>query len=115
MIRNQELYDKVKLYADQIYKKPSAYKSGFIVKTYKQLGGTYTDDKKDKPLKRWFNEKWQDIGNEKYPVYRPTIRVNKKTPLIPSEIEPKQLKEQIKLKQKIKGNKNLPKFQKLKI
>ena len=30
MIKNQELYDKVKLYADQIYKKPSAYKSGFI-------------------------------------------------------------------------------------
>ena len=102
MIKNQELYDKVKLYADQIYKKPSAYKSGFIVKTYKQLGGTYTDDKKDKPLKRWFNEKWQDIGNKDYPVYRPTIRVNKKTPLLPSEIEPKQLKEQIKLKQKLK-------------
>jgi len=115
MIKNQELYDKVKMHADQIYKKPSAYKSGYIVKTYKQLGGTYTDDKKDKPLKRWFNEKWKDIGNEKYPVYRPTIRVNKKTPLLPSEIEPKQLKEQVKLKQKIKGNKNLPKFQKLKI
>ena len=115
MIKNQELYDKVKLYADQIYKKPSAYKSGFIVKTYKQLGGTYTDDKKDKPLKRWFNERWSDIGHKDYPVYRPTVRVNKKTPLIPSEIEPKQLKEQIKLKQKIKGNKNLPKFQKLKI
>ena len=115
MIKNQELYDKVKLYADQIYKKPSAYKSGFIVKTYKQHGGTYTDDKKDKPLKRWFNEKWKDIGNEKYPVNRPTVKINKKTPLLPSEIEPRQSKEQIKLKQKIKGNKNLPKFQKLKI
>jgi hypothetical protein len=115
MIKNQELYDKVKMHADQIYKKPSAYKSGYIVKTYKQLGGTYTNDKKDKPLKRWFNEKWKDIGNEKYPAYRPTIRVNKKTPLLPSEIEPKQLNKQIKLKQKIKGNKNLPKFQKLKI
>ena len=87
MIKNQELYDKVKLHADQIYKKPSAYKSGFIVKTYTQLGGTYTDDKKDKPLKRWFKEKWEDIGNEKYPVYRPTIKITKKTPLIPSEIE----------------------------
>ena len=110
MIKNQELYDKVKLYADQIYNKPSAYKSGFIVKTYKQLGGTYTDDKKDKPLKRWFNEKWQDIGNKDYPVYRPTIRINKETPLLPSEIDPKQLKEQIKLKQKIKGNKKLTKI-----
>ena len=39
MINNQELYGQVKLYADSVYKKPSAYKSGFIVKTYKSLGG----------------------------------------------------------------------------
>ena len=69
MIKNQALYDKVKLYADQIYKKPSAYKSGFIVKTYKRLGGTYSDDNKQKPLARWYNERWQDIGNKSYPVY----------------------------------------------
>jgi hypothetical protein len=91
------------MHADQIYRKPSAYKSGYIVKTYKQLGGTYTDDKKDKPLKRWFNERWQDIGNKAYPVYRPTVRINKKTPLLSSEIKPKQLKEQIKLKQVFEG------------
>jgi hypothetical protein len=54
---NQELYDKVKNYADKIYSKPCAYKnintlsiyvfgsgrpfyrSGFIVKTYKDYGG----------------------------------------------------------------------------
>ena len=112
MIKNQALYNEVKMHADQIYRKPSAYKSGYIVKTYKQLGGTYTDDKKDKPLKRWFNERWQDIGNKAYPVYRPTVRINKKTPLLPSEIEPKRLKEQIKLKQVIKGERNLPKFKK---
>jgi len=34
IILDQDLYNKVKLYADTIYKKPSAYKSGFIVKTY---------------------------------------------------------------------------------
>jgi hypothetical protein len=45
-----------------------------------------------------------------YPVYRPTVRVNKQTPLLVSEIDPKNLKQQIKLKQKIKGEKNLPKF-----
>jgi hypothetical protein len=110
MIKNQALYDKVKSYADQVYKKPSAYKSGFIVKTYKKLGGTYTDDKKEKPLARWFKEEWQDIGNKSYPVYRPTIKINKKTPLLKTEIDPTQLKKQIKLKQTIKGSRNLPKF-----
>ena len=50
---NQELYDKVKKYADKIYSKPCAYKntlsimfsgadalfieSGFIVKTYSEI------------------------------------------------------------------------------
>ena len=78
MINNQELYDKVKLYADSVYKKNSGYKSGFIQKTYKSLGGTYTDTKKEKPLQRWFKERWSDIGNKDYPVYRPTVRINKK-------------------------------------
>ena len=110
MIKNQVLYDKGKLYADQVYTKPSAYKSGFIVKTYKKLGGTYADDKKQKPLARWFKEEWQDIGNKSYPVYRPTIKINKKTPLLKTEIDPTQLKKQIKLKQTIKGSRNLPKF-----
>jgi hypothetical protein len=112
MIKNQALYDKVKSYADQVYTKPSAYKSGFIVKTYKQLGGTYTDDKKEKPLARWFKEQWSDIGNKSYPVYRPTIKINKKTPLLKTEIDPVQLKKQIKLKQIIRGENNLPKFKK---
>lgn len=107
---NKELYSKVKEYADTVYKKPSAYKSGFIVKKYKELGGTYIDDKKPKDLKRWFNEDWKDIGGLDYPVYRPTKKVNEKTPLTPNEIKPSNLKKQINLKQEIKGNKNLPKF-----
>lgn len=49
---NQELYDKVKSYADIIYSKPSAYKSGFIVKKYKELGGQYADDKQPKATER---------------------------------------------------------------
>lgn len=116
IVNNKNLYAKVKKMADKIYDKPSAYKSGFIVKKYKELGGTYTDDKKEKELKRWFQAKWKNIDPNKtktsYPVYRPTIRINKNTPLLVSEIDPKQLKEQIKLKQKIKGTKNLPKFKK---
>jgi hypothetical protein len=110
IIVNQHLYDQVKAYADTVFKKPSAYKSGFIVKTYKDLGGTYKDDDKPKKLKQWFHERWSDVGHEAYPVYRPTRRVNKNTPLTSPEIDPKNLKEQIKLKQVIKGDKNLPPF-----
>ena len=108
-----DLYNKAKTIADEVYKKPSAYKSGFIVKKYEEMGGTYKDDNKEKNLKRWYSEKWEDIGNKSYPVYRPTKRINSKTPLTVNEIDPKNLKEQIKLKQKIKGNKNLPPFKKL--
>jgi len=107
---NQELYNRVKKYADTIYKKPSAYKSGFIVKKYKELGGEYIDDNKPKNLQRWFKEEWKDVGGLEYPVYRPTKRVSKKTPLTPAEIDPTNLKKQIIIKQEIKGDKNLPKF-----
>lgn len=107
IIDNPKLYQKARQIADGKYSKPSAYKSGFIVKTYKQMGGTYTNDGKEKPLQRWYREKWADVGGLSYPVYRPTIRINKKTPLIPSQIS--NLKQQILLKQRIKGKK-LPKF-----
>ena len=111
IINNPELYEHVKQYADTIYSKPSAYKSGFIVKKYKELGGTYTDDNKPKNLKRWYLENWQSISNPNdYPVLRPTKRINKNTPLTKSEISPTNLKKQIKLKQIYKGKKNLPPF-----
>ena len=48
IVIDKELYDLVKQKADEVYKKPSAYKSGYIVKTYKQLGGRYQDDNKTK-------------------------------------------------------------------
>ena len=107
-----ELYEKVKKYADTIYKKHSAYKSGFIVKTYKENGGTYRGDGLPSTLKRWYLEKWQDIGNKDYPVYRPTKRITKDTPLTVNEIDKSNLKKQISLKQKIKGSQNLPPFKK---
>jgi hypothetical protein len=111
---DQELYDAVKKYAGTIYDKPSAYKSGYIVKKYKELGGRYVDDKNPKDLKRWFAEKWVDInpllGKTGYPTYRPTKVINNKTPLSVQEIPVERLNEQYKLKQKIKGKKNLPEF-----
>ena len=107
---DKELYNLAKQKADKIYKKSSAYKSGYIVKTYKDLGGRYINDHRPKNLKRWFKEKWVDVGHQAYPVYRPTIRVNKHTPLIVDEIDKSNLKKQIKEKQIIKGKKNLSPF-----
>jgi len=109
IIDNPKLYEKAKQIADAKYSKPSAYKSGFIVKTYKEMGGTYTDDNKPKNLQRWYKEQWKDIGNLDYPVYRPTKRINKKTPLTPNEIDSNNLIQQIILKQLIREY-NLPKF-----
>jgi len=109
-ILDPTLYDRVKREADKIYKKPSAYKSGWIVKTYKSRGGRYADDNKPKNLGRWFKEEWGDIGNAEYPVYRPFKRISKATPLTAYEIDPEQAEKQIALKQQIKGEKNLPPF-----
>ena len=36
-----DLYNEVKAEADKKYSKPSAYKSGWVVKTYKERGGKY--------------------------------------------------------------------------
>jgi hypothetical protein len=105
-----ELYEYAKRQADKIYKKSSAYKSGYIVKLYKRLGGEYEEDNREHSLARWFSEHWQNIGDGDYPVYRPTIRINENTPLTPDEIDAKNLKKQIKLKQSYRGYKNLPPF-----
>lgn len=110
IIVDKELYELAKIYADYIYDHPSAYKSMYIQKLYKHLGGTFKEDNKEHKLTRWKNEHWQDIGHKDYPVYRPSVRVNEETPLLVNEIDKTDLKNKIKIKQKIKGKKNLPPF-----
>jgi hypothetical protein len=110
-IDNPELYEKAKEIVYSQYPKHSAYRSGQLVKKYKEMGGTYSGEKPKGGLTSWFKEDWKSIGGD-YPTYRPTIRVNKDTPLTASEIDPKQAKKQIALKQEIKGDANLPPFQK---
>ena len=87
-----ELYKKVK---DRIYKEiptHSAYRSGLLVQEYKRLGGKYVGNKpKTKGLTRWFKEDWKNQRGEvgyakKGDVYRPTKRVNDKTPLTFQEL-----------------------------
>jgi hypothetical protein len=110
VIDNPSLYEKAKDIIYKKYSKPSAYRSGALVKLYKEMGGTYTDDKEPKNLKRWFKEKWSDVANLDYPVYRPTKRISSETPLLPHEIDFNNLVNQALLKQDLRGNNNLPPF-----
>jgi hypothetical protein len=116
---NKKLYERVKREIYPLYKKPSAYRSGAVVKRYKDLGGKFKDSEEGRPLARWFKEEWKDVGNwgkanygalPPYPVYRPTKRISKDTPLTPEEIDPENLQLQIKEKQKIRGEQNLKPF-----
>jgi hypothetical protein len=109
-----ELYERARRVVNKIYKKPSAFRSGALVKLYKHWGGRYADDRRERNLARWFQERWEDVNphktNKSYPVFRPTVRVNKRTPLTVSEVDPNDLKRKSKLKQKIRGENNLPPF-----
>ena len=96
--QDPKLYAKAKRMANKVYgDKTSAYKSMFIVKTYKGLGGTYSGSKPTtKGTKRWLNEEWIAVKpfvehGKKVPcgvsdrrrkhACRPSKRVNKKTPI----------------------------------
>lgn len=118
---DQKLYNKIKKKIFTNNPINSAYRSGLLIKTYKnsffkKYGDIepFKNDFDDRPLEQWFNEGWIDtnplIGVSGYPVYRPTIKINKKTPKTVQEIPLEKLYEQYLLKQKYKYNKNLPKF-----
>jgi hypothetical protein len=108
---NPELYERAKEIVFKQYPKNSAYRSGQLVKKYKEMGGDYLESKKtEKGLTRWFKEDWEDIGGQDYPVYRPTKRITKDTPLLAKEISKKNLAQQIALKQRYKGRFNLPPY-----
>lgn len=111
-----ELYTYVKKLANKKFKSPTGvYKSSWIVKKYKELGGKYKSSSSKSPklsgLKRWYKEKWVDINrpmgnrgdykpcgrssikkNSKYPLCRPSVRVNKETPRTLKEISKKSIK-----------------------
>jgi hypothetical protein len=122
-----DLYQEARDFIRSRYKKNSAFASGAIVKHYKQQfkkkygdeENPYIDDKSPKNLKRWFKERWVNINplmgilkDSAYPVFRPTYRVSNKTPTLYQEIPKSNLIKQHKLKQKYKGEHNLPTFEK---
>tara|TARA_R110000803_G_scaffold11017_1_gene33398 strand:- start:5058 stop:5534 length:477 start_codon:yes stop_codon:yes gene_type:complete len=75
-VKNPKIYIEARKIADETYERPSAYKSMFMVRKYKELGGDYKDkkttDKKDlsKKTKDWRDEEWIQI--------KPYIIENKK-------------------------------------
>ena len=111
--KDKQLDENIKNEITNKYK-PSAYRSGLLVQKYKEeyyknhkSNNSYTGDKKNSNLKRWFDEKWmnQNKGVEyknKGDVYRPTIRINNKTPTTFNELTQQQIKKAQKEK-KTKG------------
>ena len=67
-----------------------------LVKEYKERGGGYSGDKSKGSLGRWFKEEWKNQRGEtgykkKGDVYRPTKRVNSKTPTTFKELSKKEI------------------------
>ena len=103
-IVNKKLYEKAKKDADKVYERHSAYKSMYIQKRYKELGGKYKTEKKKKgKTDRWNDEKWIQVipylksgkeiecglDNKKNKVCRPLKRVDKDTPITIKELQKK--------------------------
>ena len=94
---DKELYEKLKKEVWAMDDKPSAYRSGMLVKLYREAGGKYSGDKdKDEGLPLWFASKWKNQRGEvgykyKSDVYRPTVRINSKTPTTFQELTPEEI------------------------
>ena len=98
-IVDKDLYTKAKKKADETYARPSAYKSMYIQKVYKELGGRYKGKKKDSTTK-WIKEQWIQVipflkdgkkiacgeDNKKTKVCRPMKRINSKTAITLPEL-----------------------------
>ena len=101
---DSKLYLKVKTKIISEYPKNSAYRSGMIVKKYKNMfykkhktRKAYSGNKNRSTLKRWFKEKWTnqrgEVGYAKMgDLYRPTIKINKNTPKTWNEIPRKKIR-----------------------
>ncbi len=100
-ILNPKLYEKAKKEADKVYSRHSAYKSMFISKKYKELGGKYkTTKKKSGSTDNWTKEEWIQVipyltkgdkivcglDNKKNKVCRPLKRINSNTPITINEL-----------------------------
>ena len=122
--KDKSLYNSVK---NRVYKritKHSAYRSGIVVKEYKEAykkkhgsGSAYIGKKKEtKGLSRWFKEKWKtQDGKKTYSkkgdIFRPTKRVTKDTPTTMKELSKKEIKSAQREKRKTGRVKNMIKIE----
>lgn len=134
---DSKLYEHVKQLADaKFLSKTGIYKSAWIVRTYKKLGGKYTNTKnKLSGLTRWFDEKWVDLNrpiydkdkktiigfescgrnssnssNSLYPLCRPTYKITEQTPTTYKQLTKVQIDLANRRKQQIKHKGKLPKI-----
>jgi Family of unknown function (DUF5872) len=115
---DQKLYDKIKSQVvARVHRWPSAYASGQVIHEYKEamtkIGKPAFKDepKTQKPLARWFSEKWVDIKTGKpcgsvhteqyYPTCRPSKQITSKTPVTVNDLSQKEKTQAIKKKQTV--------------
>ena len=115
------LYEKVKKEIVAKYK-PSAYRSGTIVRKYKEEylkkhknNNAYTGSKETSNLKKRFSEAWKNQRGEvgykkKGDVYRPSVKVNSKTPTTFNELTQTQIKKAMEEKKRTGKVKNFAKL-----
>ena len=104
--KDLKLYQSVKRRVYKVNPVHSAYRSGTVVKRYKEAFKRKYGEKlspyvgkkpKTTGLPRWFKEDWKsDSGKYRYTskssVYRPTVRVTSQTPLTFAELSAKRLR-----------------------
>lgn len=130
---NKSLYNYVKQLANKKFKSKSGiYRSSWIVREYKKRGGRYSGKKtSSKGLKRWYKEKWVDLNRPirnskgkiigykscgrskikgskgKYPLCRPSKRINRGTPKTYQSISSKSISKAKREKSRIKHKGNI--------
>lgn len=91
-VLDPDKWQEAKRLADLVYKVHSAYKSGYIVKKYKELDGRFAGSPPETVgLRRWFDEHWVNQRGEvgyqhKSDVYRPSVRITPLTPVTWDEL-----------------------------
>lgn len=103
--KDKSLYESVKRRVYKKMPKHSAYRSGVLVKQYKEAykkkhgsGSAYEGKKREtKGLSRWYSEKWRTQDgkktySKKSDIFRPTKRITKETPTTMKELSKKQIK-----------------------
>jgi len=111
--KDKTLYESVKRRVYKKIPKHSAYRSGILVKEYKEAykkkhnsSSAYVGKKQEKKgLSRWFKEDWKNQRGEKGykkkgDVYRPTKRITKETPKTFKQLSNKKIKSAQREKQR---------------